>query len=177
MKFRVHRLSFGKWSPFVRSNFDSEKQSQRRSSSAIMVSPVVPEEADTRCQVNGANGPKNSITNGVAVTNGPLKPTSASPSRLTELAQTIARETETLEKYLKESGCTTPGFDIDAPMDFPSLPDHIQKTRQIVVECTQELRDLVVGPTESIRWMAWDVSSPFQLSTPARQSSLLESIH
>jgi hypothetical protein len=172
MKFRVHRFSIGNWSLFTRSSLDSEKRSQRRSSSAVMVSPVFAEESDTRCQVSMTNGHKNSITNGVVIANGTSKHTSTSPSRLTELAQMIAKETETLDKYLKESGCSTPSFDINAPMDFPNLPDDIKKTRQTIIECTQELRDLVVGPTEGIRWMAWDVSWSLYPSISAHQPSL-----
>jgi hypothetical protein len=167
MKFRVHRFSIGSWSLFTRSSLDSEKRSQRRSSSAIMVSPVFAEESDTRCQGSMTNGHKNSITNGAAIANGASKHTSTSLSRLTELAQMIAKETETLDKYLKESGCSTPSFDINAPMDFPILPDDIKKTRQTIIDCTQELRDLVVGPTEGIRWMTWDVSWSFYPSISA----------
>lgn len=105
--------------------------------------------------------------NGIVATNGHSKTSSISPSPLVELAQTIVRETEKLDKYLKENGRSPiPSFDINATLDFPSLPEEIQKARQKVIECTRELGDLVVGPTEGIRWMAWDVSlsSIFQAS-------------
>jgi hypothetical protein len=76
------------------------------------------------------------------------------PSRLIELAQTIVRETENLDKYLKESKSSTPSFDVNALVDFLHLPKEIQRARQKVVKSTKELGDLVVGPTEGIRWMA-----------------------
>jgi hypothetical protein len=154
----MQRFSIGSWSPFKRANSETEKQSQRRSSSAIMVSPIFAEEPEPRCQVSMANGYTKPIANGVVTTNGSSKLLPAPPFRLIELAQTISRETNTLDKYLREHRCPSPSFDVDAPLDFPSLPDDIQKTRQMIIECTQELRDLVVGPTETIRWMSWDVS-------------------
>jgi hypothetical protein len=146
-----------------------------------IVSPVVAQEVEvnshSHSQVGMTNGQhKAPIANGVGVINNGLsKPTATSPSRLIELAQTITKETEKLDKFLKESGCSTPSFDVDAPMDFPRLPEEIQRARQKVVESTKELGDLVVGPTEGIRWMAWDVSSNCKPSISDPQSSFLQS--
>ena len=148
------RLSTGVWWPFARSNSSSVEQSPARSHSA-MASPV----ANSHSQVNTLNGHKHPIANGAAASNGRSKPSGTSPSRLVELAHTITRETEKLDKYLRESGSAMPSFDVDAPMDFPILPEEMQRARQKVVETTKELGDLVVGPTEGVRWMAWDVSS------------------
>ena len=174
MKFRANRLRLhlGNWLPFTKSKsnnvVDMDEKSTRRKSSSVMAvaAPVVAQAVEVNShsdsQVGMTNGHKHKapITNGVAVINNELsKPTATSPSRLMELAQTITKETEKLDKYLKESGCSMPSFDVDAPMDFPSLPEEIQRVRQKVVESTKELGDLVVGPTEVIRWMAWDVSS------------------
>jgi hypothetical protein len=122
-----------------------------------MVSPMLIEETRSHFQAGMANGHNESLTNGVVASNGFSKAALSSPSRLIELARMITKETETLDEYVRESGCSMPGFDVDAPMDFPSLPEEIQRARQKVVESTQELRDLVVGPTEGLRWMAWDV--------------------
>ena len=159
-------------------------------------SSVVAQEANSLSRINMANGHKDSSTNGVAangvkangvaangvkvngvaVTNGLSKLTSTAPSRLIELAHTITRETEKLDKYLKESGSSMPSFDVDAPADFPRLPEEIQRARQKVVESTKELGDLAVGPTEGIRWMAWDVSSPFKPSVADPNLLFLKSI-
>jgi hypothetical protein len=81
-------------------------------------------------------------------------------SRLIALAQTITRETEILDRYLKENDLPYPNFDVEGPSDFPRLPDDISRARHEVVRATTELRDLTVGPTETLRWMAWDVSLP-----------------
>src|SRR5947207_12980438 len=108
-------------------------------------------------------GRRPAISNNVAATHGFSKPTASSASSLIELAQTITRGTEKLDKYLIESGSAMPSFDVDAPMDFPSLPEEIQKARLQVIKAAKELGDLVVGPTEGIRWMAWDVSPSFKI--------------
>jgi hypothetical protein len=90
----------------------------------------------------------------------PLPDPATSTSKLIELAQTITRETEKLNRFIKDNGLPDPSFDVDAPLNFPKLPDELQKTREEVVRATQELGELVTGPRERIRWMAWDVSHP-----------------
>jgi len=173
MTFRTNGLSFhlGTWLPFTKSDsnnvVDIDGKSSRKSSSVMAIAaPVDAQEVEansqSQSQVSMTNGHKYKapIVNGVAaINNERSKTTATSPSRLIELAQTITKETEKLDRYLKESGCSTPSFDFDAPIDFPILPEEIQRARQKIVESTKELGDLVVGPTEGIRWMAWDVSS------------------
>ncbi|CAM1502234.1 Fc.00g042180.m01.CDS01 [Cosmosporella sp. VM-42] len=79
----------------------------------------------------------------------------SSTSQLIQLAKQITEETEKLDKYLKENGLPEPGFGVDAPGDFPKLPDHIQKSRLEIVSATKELGSLVKGPRESVRWGVW----------------------
>jgi len=93
---------------------------------------------------NGSNGFKNGET-----------------SRLVALAQTIARETEKVDAYLRdhpEGGY--PSFEEDGPVDFPPLSEDVKKSRSAIIEATTELKDLVVGPTENLRWQGWNVSPP-----------------
>ena len=85
------------------------------------------------------------------------KPTTNS---LVQLAAVITRETEKLDRYIRESGAPAPSFDIDGPLDFPKLPDEIKAAREEVVRATKELGDLVTGPKEGVRWLAWGVSFP-----------------
>lgn len=81
--------------------------------------------------------------------------------RMGVLAEIIRVETEKLETYLKENGITQPSFHVDAPGDFPHLPDDIQESRQKIVFATNELANLVRGPRESVRFGAWIVSWRF----------------
>ncbi|KAM0513032.1 hypothetical protein ACHAPE_008238 [Trichoderma viride] len=69
--------------------------------------------------------------------------------RMGVLAEIIRAETEKLEAYLKEHGITQPSFHVDAPLDFPHLPDEIQESRQKIIFATNELANLVRGPRES----------------------------
>lgn len=81
--------------------------------------------------------------------------------RMGVLAEIIRVETEKLETYLKENGIAQPSFHVDAPLDFPHLPDEIQESRQKIVFATNELANLVRGPRESVRFGAWSVSCRF----------------
>lgn len=78
--------------------------------------------------------------------------------RMGVLAEIIRVETEKVETYLKEHGIAHPSFHVDAPGDFPHLPDDIQESRQKIVFATKELANLVRGPRESVRFGAWSVS-------------------
>lgn len=81
--------------------------------------------------------------------------------RMGALAEIIRAETEKLETYLKANGIAQPSFHVDAPLDFPHLPDEIQESRQKIVFATNELANLVRGPRESVRFGAWSVSCKF----------------
>ncbi|KAG9231340.1 O-methyltransferase-domain-containing protein [Amylocarpus encephaloides] len=86
-----------------------------------------------------------------------------STSSLIALAATISKETEKLEKYMKDSGIPAPSFDVNSPLDFPKLPADIRSARENVMAATKELGDLLTGPRESIRWMAWDHNNSLSL--------------
>ncbi|KAI1635562.1 S-adenosyl-L-methionine-dependent methyltransferase [Biscogniauxia mediterranea] len=89
----------------------------------------------------------------------PIEPTNGTPkpkSAMAMLAQKISTGTEKVEAYFKEKGLPIPGLDVDSPSDFPQLPDDILRCRREVIQATRELRDIMVGPRETIRWMAWD---------------------
>ncbi|OIW31212.1 S-adenosyl-L-methionine-dependent methyltransferase [Coniochaeta ligniaria NRRL 30616] len=72
------------------------------------------------------------------------------------LAQKIATETAALEACLKEANLPLPSFDVDADPDFAAkLPEAARRSRQEIVHATKELRDLTIGPRESVRWQVW----------------------
>lgn len=161
-KLRVTRnkLGLGSWSiPFKSSSngVDSKRQSQRFSSMAAPLVKDINSETASEENVAQANGvpSKEKTTNEVAKPE--MKP---STNSMAELAAIITRETDRLEKYLKESGSAMPSFDVASPANFPKLPEDMKKAREEIVRASKELGDLVTGPTESVRWMAWDVSSP-----------------
>jgi hypothetical protein len=80
--------------------------------------------------------------------------------RLTELSDIIAAKTKAIDDYFKANNLPALTFDPSGPPDFPvpSTNEEIQRARRAVVNATQELHDLMVGPRESVRWMAWSVS-------------------
>ncbi|KAI6710964.1 O-methyltransferase [Diplocarpon mali] len=97
--------------------------------------------------------------------------TTSPTSRLLELAATITRETAVLDRVIKESGSPVPSFDVDGPPNFPKLGEEVKRAREELLRATKELGDLVTGPTERVRWMAWDVRSPPKNEVRSRPSS------
>lgn len=89
---------------------------------------------------------------------------STSTPSLIELANTIKRETERLDHYIKDNDLPEPSFDVDAPLTFTELPEELKKAREEVMRATEELGALATGATESIRWLAWDVCLHFHYS-------------
>lgn len=148
-KIRVvgNRLSVGSWSiPFARSASVTSRESRRLSRGfSAAPSPVVKQEESTESA-------------STQLASQFVKP---STSRLIELAATITKETEKIDKWIKESGSPAPTFDVDGPLNFPKVDEEIKRAREEVMRATKELGDLVTGPTESIRWMAWDVCLAF----------------
>ena len=71
-------------------------------------------------------------------------------TRISELAATIAKHTAIVDDYLKSHDLPTLSFDVNGPPKIP-IPDHetdIIAAQAKVVASTQELHDLMKGPTE-----------------------------
>lgn len=84
-------------------------------------------------------------------------------SRIIELTEVIASNTKKIDEFFKAEGKPDLSFNADAPGDFP-VPNtniEIQQARRAVVNATQELHDLMVGPRETVRWLAWSVRSTY----------------
>lgn len=109
------------------------------------------------------------------------QPSGSSTTNIIALSKKIAKETEKLEAYMKENGLTMPSFDVDAADDFPRLPEDIQRSRLEIIHATKELRDLAVGPRESVRWGVWEVSLHMHFHVPkhrlTKSCSFLTSLH
>jgi hypothetical protein len=78
-----------------------------------------------------------------------------------ELTEIIATNTKKIDEFFRAEGKPDLSFKVDAPGDFPvpSANTDIQQARRAVVNATQELHDLMVGPRETVRWLAWSVST------------------
>jgi hypothetical protein len=142
------RLNVGTWGPFARRSSGEEKISSQVISAAKDSDGSVSEKPSA-----AANGSPHELSSE------PPKISASKTTSLIELAKTITTETVKLETFLKENGHPIPSFEVDSPMNFPKLPDEIKKSREEVLRATKDLEALVTGPTESIRWMAWNVSS------------------
>ena len=71
----------------------------------------------------------------------------SSQSRIAELATAVAYHTQQVDSYLAEQGLPCPSFESDGPVDL-ALPPNIEESRNIVLEASQELNDLLQGPRD-----------------------------
>jgi hypothetical protein len=71
-------------------------------------------------------------------------------SRIVELSTRIAANTTKLNEYLVSHDLPTPSFDIDGPKDnlVPKEELEVEAARVAIIDDTQELRRLVLGPRE-----------------------------
>ncbi|KAK4230056.1 S-adenosyl-L-methionine-dependent methyltransferase [Podospora fimiseda] len=72
------------------------------------------------------------------------------PSRIVELAMRIAINTAKLDIYLTSHNLPTPSFDINGPLDsqIPTSEKEIQAAQTAIIDDTQELRRLILGPRD-----------------------------
>ncbi|KAE8347522.1 S-adenosyl-L-methionine-dependent methyltransferase [Aspergillus arachidicola] len=69
---------------------------------------------------------------------------------LTELARSILRDAQEIDDFITSHGHSPPSFSIDGPTTFPASLD---ATRHHLIDATKQLRDLVIGPKDTIKWM------------------------
>lgn len=143
-RFRLSSL-FQSSSP---ASTDAEVKKQNRRSFSALSSSLRQKDAET----NGAPAPARKV---VEAKTAPEQ----SPSRMVALARQITQATEKLEAYMKANNLPMPSYDVDAPADFPSLPEDIQQSRQDIIIATKELATLAHGPRESVRWGIWEVNA------------------
>jgi hypothetical protein len=74
---------------------------------------------------------------------------STSQSRIAQLASTVATCTQQIDDYLAQNSLPYPSFEADGPVDL-GLPPHLEQLRGAVLEATQELNDLLLGPRDLI---------------------------
>ena len=66
-------------------------------------------------------------------------------TRIAQLSSLIAENTAIIDAYLALNGASTPSFDATSS-SHALLDDKISAARQIVLEATDELHALVLGP-------------------------------
>ena len=88
-------------------------------------------------------------------------------SHISRLANIISAETRKVEEYFHRNGLVLPNFDVDSSDTFHVLPADIARSRKEIIQATQDLNSLMLGPRENVRWMAWDVSRFLRVLKPA----------
>lgn len=90
--------------------------------------------------------------------------TESSVDQLTILSKAIEEKTRILTDQLRAKGLGAPSYQANGLSDFPlnEVDDEAIKARQDIVALTKELHDLVLGPREWLKTMAWDVSCDSQ---------------
>lgn len=73
-------------------------------------------------------------------------------SRIVELANSIQTNTVKLDQYCSSHGVPSPSFDIDTPLEI-HLPDDIEACRVAILEATDELHALTMGPVQAVNWL------------------------
>lgn len=81
----------------------------------------------------------------------------SSVDRLTTLSKHIEEKTRYLTDALRSKGLDAPSYKADGLSDFPLTEVEVVRVRQELVAMTKELHDLVLGPRESLKSMAWEV--------------------
>ncbi|KAH8812830.1 S-adenosyl-L-methionine-dependent methyltransferase [Xylogone sp. PMI_703] len=74
---------------------------------------------------------------------------------LTQLAKDILANAQKIEDFLASNNLPQPSFNAEDAEDFPVALEHaeIHKARYALIDATRELRDLVVGPLDTLKWM------------------------
>lgn len=78
---------------------------------------------------------------------------------LSDIAARITLHAKLLDEHLQSKNLPSPSFSIDAPPDFPN-PDkdpRVEATRVALIEDTQTLRSLALGPAQVVREVGWSV--------------------
>lgn len=80
--------------------------------------------------------------------------------RMKTLTHEIASKTEIVTNYLEVKGLEADSFDVNGLVQFPIPPEEAGPyiARLDLIALTKELHDIALGPNESLRYLAWDIS-------------------
>ncbi|KAK8021231.1 O-methyltransferase- family 2 [Apiospora arundinis] len=81
--------------------------------------------------------------------------------RLEQLSALVSEKTQLLTDFLSTKGRNAPSLSADELAEFPISPDDSEpfKARMVLIEATRELHDIVLGPRESLRALAWGLQA------------------
>ena len=71
-------------------------------------------------------------------------------SKIAELSSVIARNTASVDEYIRSHNLPQPSFDVDGPVDL-KLPEEVEEARVAAIDASQELNDLLRGPIALVR--------------------------
>jgi hypothetical protein len=83
---------------------------------------------------------------------------------LDELSQIITKETAALSQFLKARGDAPPSHRPEGVTDWTHLSPEATASRNALLAATSSLRDLILGPAEKLRWLAWDFNDQLSLT-------------
>lgn len=77
-----------------------------------------------------------------------------SDNRIVQLAKEISEHTQTVDQYLTSKSLPTPSLDANAPAhSIPEdAPRHIKDAAQSLIEASSEMKALIEGPRELVRF-------------------------
>jgi len=93
------------------------------------------------------------------------------------LTSTIVENSKIISNSIKDNGLPHLSFDVNGPAAFPVPPTFVaaQGARLALIEATKLLERLVVGPTETVQWIAMAVATPLPpfFHIPANKHSIM----
>lgn len=77
-----------------------------------------------------------------------------------DLSERIASNSALVEKWLASKSAKVPSFEQDAEEEFPSTAGEaqIEAVRLAILDDTNTLHDMLIGPGEVLRRICWGVS-------------------
>lgn len=72
-------------------------------------------------------------------------------TKIAELAAQIHQNTAKVDQYLQSRGLPSPSFNQDGPVDFNIDDEQVQEAREIALDSSLELHQLLLGPALCLR--------------------------
>ena len=87
------------------------------------------------------------------------RPVNVASNHITELSGKIAENSKIITDYLVARNLPAPSFNVDGLTELAISPADKKAfaARSNLIATTKELHDLILGPKESLRHLAWDV--------------------